>query len=300
MGTSIKHTTFFSLAVPAMAAVLLVSCSKGTSLRDREIYFGTGWLSESKAVSEVTAETLKSGWRCAAVIDEGGTLMFDDRVRYSSGIYRPMSGTYYYPVSGTMSFYGVYPPEQVLSRTGTNITTSYVQTAEASADLVVATAEGIGKQVGAVQMEFSHILSQVSFKCRSKDAEVDCFVSSLKLKAPQQGVYSLSSGSWETVGTSSWWSCFNDSETAVPSDKMQGFGSPMSFIPGPGEIEVSWVCREKGSGQEIASYRMAAPIVLTEGRHSTYNLLLPNSGAEKITVNVTVRDWSAVDKEVDF
>ena len=288
-----------SLAVPAMAAVLLVSCSKD-SLREREIYFSTGWLSESKAVSEVTAETLKSGWRCAAVIDEGRTLMFDDRVRYSSGTYRPVSGTYYYPVSGTMSFYGVYPPEQVLSMTGGNITTSHVQTAEASADLVVAHAEGIGKQAGAVQMNFSHILSQVSLKCRSKDTEVDCFVSSLKIKAPQQGVYSLSSGSWETVGTSSWWSYFNGSEAAVPSDTMQGFGSPMSFIPGAGEIEVSWVCREKGSGQEIASYRMSISIVLTEGRHSVYNLLLPNSGDEKITVSATIRDWSEVDKEINL
>lgn len=298
-----KKKTIFLAMLGVMAT--FASCNKlseGTvpafKPQDGEIYFGSRGLTvETKAVTESTASSLEAnGFKAAVVIDNGNTVMFNKAVAYDSGAYTVPGETYYYPVSGTVSAYAVYPKTEVISLAAGVATVAYTQ--NASEDLVVAKVNGISKQSEAINLNFAHALSQVSFKAKGSDANANYVFKLIEVTAPDGGTYQYADGTWASLGEATAYTAYSNAGAAVSTASMQDFGESMTFIPGDVTLRAVWDCKNKVDGTVIGQYDQSVDVTLTQGDHSTIKLTLPNSDAEEIKFTVDVAEWNDGDMDI--
>ena len=297
-----KRITKTILALMA-GAVAVTSCNKELDspspfIGNNEIAFGSrGVIVGTRAFTETTNALLQAnGFGVAAILDADNSTMFNAAVAYESadGVYRVPGSHYYYPSSGTVSFYGVYPSSQAITLSSGVATLAYSQNADT--DLVGVAVRNVARQNAPVQMDFEHLLSQVTVQCKGYDTTVDYKVTSISIKNANGGTYAYADDSWTRSSTLADYS-YLSTDTAVASDAMTPVGSPMSFVPGDIDLTVAWKCFNKGTETVISENEETVSTNITKGKHTSINLTLPSNSSE-ITLVTSVGEW--VDEDADI
>lgn len=284
------------LLLAASVVLALASCNKSVTADipaygSDEIVFGTDLvLVETKAFSESTNDNLQAGgFNVAAVIDADHSAMFNKAVAYANGVYSVPGEHHYWPKTGTMSFYGVYPKTQAVSVDSGVATLSYTQNADT--DLIAAKAAAVSKTDGEVVMAFDHILSQLSIKVQGEETTVDYKLFSLTLTAPDGGTYAYADGSWTPSATTADYPVYsNESGMAVSTSAMTAVGSAMSFVPGDVKLRARWTCYNKGTSIIVNEKDVTIDVTLAAGKSTALSLTLPFNGTG-LTFSSTVGSW---------
>lgn len=290
-----KKTSKFFLA-SAAAVLALASCNRMPiegvdSFTGDEIRFSSAVIFvNTKAFTEATNTILQTnGFNAAAIIDSDNSTMFNTAVTYSSGAYTVPNTKYYWPVSGTMSFYGVYPKTQAITLNSGDATLSYSH--DTDTDLIAAKAAGVSKQSSAVMMTFDHILSQVQIKAQGAETTVDYKVFSVKITDADGGTYAYTAGTWTPSSTTQAYTVYsNASGMEVSTSTMTAVGSAMSFVPGDAKLQVVWKCYNKGTSTVVCEKDVTVDVTLPQGKNSTLNLTLPFD-ASNLTFNSSIGAW---------
>lgn len=287
------------------AVFALAACQKNLPavLSDSgEIRFGVGGEVGTKAFTEVTKEALQTnGFNVAAIIDADNSTMFNDKVTHNATdeLFSVSGKHYYFPNTGTMSFYGVYPVSQAITVASGAASIAYSQNADT--DLIAAKATGVSKQSSAVMMTFEHLLSQIDIKAKGEDANADYKLKSVTVTAPNGGTYTYADDEWALSETSGNYDVYRTAESAadmvVSTSAYTAVGGAMTFLPANADIRVIWECFNKDGGQLISSNDQTINVTMAQGEHATCNLTLPSNVSE-IKFNITVNPWT--EKSKDF
>lgn len=295
-----RKNIFYTLMLGVMT---LASCNKqidGPTFKaqDGEIFFGSKGLTvETKAVTESTVSVLQSnGFNAAIALDTDGAVMFNKAVAYNGGVYTVPGETYYYPVEGTVSAYAVYPKTETITLDAGVATIDYSQ--NANEDLVVAKVGGVAKQSSAINLNFAHALSQVSFKAKGSDTKANYVLKLIEVTAPNGGTYQYADGTWTNLGEATAYTAYTNAGAAVSTSSFQSFGESMTFIPGEVSLRAVWDCKNKVDGTIVGQYDQTVQATLVAGEHATLNLILPNSDAQEIKFMVSVGAWQNSDMEI--
>ena len=325
---------FYFLAVAAIA--LMASCTK-TELVQTEndlnpIAFENFIHKTTKATSVVTTDLQTNGFKVSAYYTPtSGTASWyfkNFEVSYADSKY---STTYYWPETGTMDFYAVYPKTFTISDSKTF---DYSNTA-AKTDIVTATdTEGTGNcathtaTASTVALTFNHILTQIYFSGKTTDENYYCKVSKIEVVANGSvATYTFGSGfsTPTTAATYPYLNASSGSEFVVP--KTTGATSGTAILIGTGTptvTENSLMVTPNGDGSAAIatvkvyykSYDAATDIELhdftkvngengatadtfktftikqwTAGKSVNYAMTLP-VGANPIEFTATVSDWA--------
>lgn len=279
-----------------LGVMALASCSK--QMGEGEIYFGKKSITVTKAVTESTNNGIKAnGFKAAVVIDANNAVMFNKTLILNNGVYTVPGETYYYPSIGTISAYAAYPASENITLAGSVATLAYSQ--NATEDLIAAKANGISKQGAPINLTFAHVLSQVSFQARGKDANANYKLKLIEVTAPASGTYRYASNDWADLGTATAYNAYTNAGAAVPTNAYQAYGESMTFVPCDVALRVVWDCYNKVDGTLIASYDQSIDATLVQGNCSTFKLLLPNGDAEEIKFTISVNDWVDDEQELE-
>lgn len=286
----------------ALAAIMIVlaSCSKNEAptseaaqkmeLSDKPIAFGVEEFAEAsstRAFTETTASTMQTnGFKVAGIWSSGSATLFNADATYSSTAKTYSTATkYYFPTTGTVSFYAVTPKTQAISITSGAASLSY--THDSDIDLMAAKSETVSPTSSAVALTFDHLLTQVKFTATGGDGNVSYKVKSLSLKAPASATYAYASGTL-TAGTAMTSGQAIISSTKTLSGKTD-MGFTGTFIPGSATVACEWECYVNST--LVGSYSKTATVTLTQGKKNTINLTLPNADGKPISFSVTVNAW---------
>lgn len=298
-----KKSLLFLLAASVVLA--LASCNKSVTADipaygSDEIVFGADLIRVgTKAFSESTNSSLQAdGFNAAAVIDADNSAMFNKAVAYANGVYSIPGEHHYWPKTGTMSFYGVYPKTQAVSVDSGVATLSYTQNADT--DLIAAKAAAVSKTDGEVVIAFDHILSQLSIEVQGGETTVDYKLFSLTLTAPDGGTYAYADGSWTPSATTADNSVYsNESGMEVSTSAMTAVGDAMSFIPGDISLNVVWKCYNKGTSTVICEKDVTVDVTIPQGKHTTLNLTLPFDSSY-LSLNSSVGAWTPDSQDIEI
>lgn len=295
-----KKITFFLFLLAELAA--LSSCRNQSGLyapRTGEICFTSesiAMLESTKAFTEATNDNLQSdGWHCVGVID-GVSTMFDECFSYDSGVYKG-SSPYYYPDEGTMSFYGVYPKEQEISRDEQGAEGDFIIMYQQNpdADLMAAKATGIASSGNAVKMTFDHILAQTRISCQGMDSNVDYRLDSLILYGNEYGTYSFPQSSWVSKGISYEYVFHNGDPMELSTSSLTPVNAVVSFIPDYVRLELGWSCYNKGTDILVGKYHEFVGVNLQQGKNNHVKLGLPNKEGNPVKLTAAVNAWNEYD-----
>lgn len=284
-----------NLLFVAAAAVMLASCQKSLNETDsirREIRLGLSTIEyETKAFVESTNSTLQSnGFKAAGVIDADNSTMFNKAVVYSNGAYIVSGEHYYFPNEGTVSFYGIYPADEVIT-IASDGKASVVYAHNSDDDLIGAKKKAVARQSDAVALDFEHLLSQVSINTKSDDANVVCKLYSLTVNDANGGTYSFEDGNWTLNETKVNYTFFSNTGGQVVTTTASAVGSAMSLMPGEVTLNVKWKCYDKNGDRLLSNNDVTIPVTLTKGKRTAITLLLPAKASE-IKVSSSVDAWN--------
>lgn len=304
-----KRLTNFLLAASAVLA--LASCEKFATMNSStpdngEIRFGiTGIRVETKAFSETTTNTIESdGFNVAAIIDVAEFAMFNKAVAYESatGLYTVPNEHYYYPNTGTMSFYAAHPLGQAITIGEDDGAASLAYSQNVDIDLVAAKATAVAKQPTAVILTFDHLLSQIDVTAKGENATVDYKLKNVTVTAPDGGTYTYADDKWALSTTTVQHDVYRTAEDADDMTVSTGetatpVGGAMTFLPDDVSINVVWECFNKVDGTLISSNDQTISVDLIRGKHSTLNLILP-SNASEIKFTIEVNPWMTESRDI--
>lgn len=227
---------------------------------------------ETKAMSEVTS---LSSFNLLTTSATGGTVTSNKSVSVSSG---SVSTGCYWPASGALSFFGVYPAASMTNSSGTisfpvGSSSSKLNGTE---DYVFASSRGVANGTRPVQLTFSHILSNITAFSFSTPNGVSHSISSISISIPRYGRYvsSAASDSWDSLG----------SRESVSLSQSPDY----SVIPGTYTITVSYSVTCGGVSQ---NWTKSGNVTLPAGKRCTISSSLTNTLAP-LTLSVTVTDWT--------
>lgn len=294
-----KTLTTIALLCTIACAQLPDDNENGAIHENNEIQFQvTGIKINTKGFEEATISSLQNGWKCAAILPvtkSTGTVLFNETLSYEDGVYKVPGQTYYFPAEGTIDFYGCWPA----SLTIRNGIISYYQNPET--DLITAKKTNVTSQGSAVQMTFSHALTQVELKCQGQDENVDYYLKGIYITAPESADYNINTGSWIYDGTTKEHEYFSSTGTSISVTEMQEIGSAMSFIPKNSTIiKVNWECKNKGTDSTVGTYMQSISTSFSQGMRTTVNLMLPNKDAAEIDFSISVNPWNNENKDLIF
>lgn len=278
----------------AAAAVMLTSCQKSLNENEsvlREIQLGLSAIEyETKAFVESTNGILQSnGFKAAAVIDADNSTIFNKAVTYNNGVYSVSGEHYYFPNEGTVSFYGVYPADEVIAIADDGkASVAYVHNSDD--DLIGAKKSGVASQSDAVALEFTHLLSQISINVKTDDANVICKLYSITISDADGGTYSFSDDSWTLSETKADYAFFVKTDGQAVTTTAAAVGSAMSFMPGKVTLNAKWKCYNSVGDQLISDNDETIPVTLTRGNHTAISLLLPANSTE-MKLSTSVGAW---------
>lgn len=268
------------------------------------ISFDVPGIQKTKAVSEVSTSTFQktgAAFNVCAVADSASKYVyFNEKVTLSDGKFKTAT-SYYYPLSGTLDFYAVYPLGQTLKLTNGVVSTTY--TVDGDTDLVVASAYAKGSSTSPVALEFKHALAQIKFEAKGADTAVDYSIRSVKIVSPKSGEYKFAQGADQWVIGDKDSTLYDASAKSVypvsaNTSSMTAFGEAETYIPGTTSFEICWDCLK--NGKVVASYKRSANLTLTAGKKTTVQLSLPNDLAAPISFTVTVANWESESKQIDM
>lgn len=288
----------------AAACAMLASCGKEESpkapgMGDGRIVFGVeeAFKVSTKAVTESTVSLVQTNGFKVAGITSAGSTMFNDVASYNSTkSYYETAQTYYWPSSGTMSFYAVYPKTQAIAVAAGAATLAY--TSDGNTDLLAAKAEGVSKPESPASqpLVFDHILSQYMMNAKGDTPGLTYRVSSVSLATPGTGTYAYADGSWAR-GANTDKSYFSGTQD-ISGTTAASFGDAMTVLPGDVVITVKYKVFD--GTIELGDYTKSQTVSLTKGKKCTVNATLPFDGAAPITFTVTVNPWGTESRDVTF
>ena len=297
-----KKTTTIAGALTVFA---LAACTKQenpvpTALGKTEIAFAAQGIEveeQTKTVTEVSGSDIeKNGFKVVGVMVTGGTVLFNAVATKGGDAYKPAGAPYYYPETGNVNFYGVYPTSQTIVISNSKASLSYSQ-GDGSLDIVAAAAEGISKQSAAVAMSFGHILSQLGIKVMAKDGNATYTLNYLKINAPASGTYDFSNDAW-TPGSPADISYISAEQNVTTTAAAAGSKGNIALVPSTVTLSLKWTCTKAGA--TVGTYERAITVTLTKGKKTTATLTLPNDKADEITFTVSVSDWTSEEKSMEI
>ena len=267
---------------------------------------------ETKTVTQTTAASLTSGgFACAGVEYDSlsYTTLFNCGWNYTTDCFVSAS-PYYYPASGSMNFYAVYPKSQAITVSGGSVSITYAS--DNQTDLVVASKSGVSATASSVSLSFDHILSLLDFKVKGSDENAYYKLNSISCTVKSGGTYSFSSGSWTTAGSSdapvqilSAATPIGKGNASAVSDHSTytSVGGNVTAVPCTPAISVSWsTYMDSGCTRKIADYSCSGVSIqsVSAGKKSTVFLVLPNNDAKTISFSVSVNEWGEETQEVSL
>lgn len=316
------------LAVATIA--LMASCTKTELLTPDEyrnpISFENFIHKTTKAESVVTTTLQNNGFKVSAeYTPASGTASWyfkNLEVSYADSKY---STTYYWPETGTMNFYAVYPKTFTISDSKTF---DYSNTS-AKTDIVTAikTSENCATHTttaSTVALAFNHILTQIYFSGKTSADNYYCKVSKIEVVANGSvATYTFGTGfgTPATAATYTYLNASSGSEFEVPETTGATSGTAVLIGTGAGATptvaENSLMVTPNGDGTSAIatvnvyykSYDAATNVELhdftksttyksftikqwTAGKSVNYVMTLP-VGANPIEFTATVSDWTA-------
>lgn len=291
---------FFAL----VAAVSLVSaCQKDvtTPVKSNEgiISFGVkgiGVEALTKAYSENTATEIQAnGFNVAGIT--GTTLIFNEKATYAESKYSPVNGPYYYPASGTMDFYAVYPVSQEITVASGVATLSYTQ--DVDTDLLAAKSTGVSASGNPVALTFDHIKTLMKFKAVGNDTKAVYKVTGIKVTAPTSGTYAYAAGSW-TNGTTTDDYVYSSSTTTISgTTDIEG---AITILPCTPTISVTYDVYAQDGTTLVQQYSKSAALssAVSIGKTCTVTLHLPNDDVKDINFTITVNPWGSESQDMNL
>lgn len=313
----------------AAAVTLMGSCTKTDLVTPEEylnpISFENFIHKTTKAESVVTSTLETNGFKVSAYYTPtsgtAGWYFKNLEVSYADSKY---STTYYWPETGTMDFYAVYPKTFTISDDKTFV----YENSAAKTDIVTAMdAESTGNcanhtaTASTVAMTFNHILTQIYFSGKTSNENYYCKVSKIEVVANGSvATYTFGSGfsTPETEATYTYLNASSGSEFEVP--KTTGATSGTAILIGTGTptiAENSLMVTPNGDGTAAIatvnvyykSYDANNHVEIHDfststskksfdikqwsaGKSVNYVMTLP-VGAEPIEFTATVSDWTA-------
>lgn len=282
-----------------LSYLLVIFCIASCGMEDiavdeheeREIRFGVSDVTVStRAIASSTMESLKSnGFGCMAVLDWNDRMLFCQGAYYNSSEDLFMTDdTYFFPSTGTVSFYAVYPESTTMRYSSGRAVFSYEN--DGHSDIIVSSLHGIDKSSGVVELGFSHALSQAMIECKGDDENVDYVVESVQIYSTASADYSFNDRCFiPTSGISP--SVYSNYDVSL-HDSFHPIGSSMSFIPGTVLIRVKWACYGKNTDVLVGKFDQSIEGVLTAGRRTTFYIILPCTVGSDIMFTTSVNAWS--------
>lgn len=268
---------------------------------DGRIVFGleTGTLADvaTKAVTESTDASVKSQGFKVAAVGSANDVIFNEKVSYaSSKDWYATATPYYWPSSGSLSFYAAYPSAQSITVTAGSASLSY--TDDRNTDLIAAKAVGVEKPATAqpVALAFDHILSQVNINAKGAvDDGLTFRVKSISIEAPGSGTYAYASGTWSPAAGAT--KGFYTGPKDIAGTTLTPLGESQTVLPGSIIIKVTYDVLS-GSSVILSFTDKSVLVNVSMGKKSTVNLTLPSSGASQLSFTVSVSPWGSEEHDV--
>ena len=262
-------------------------------------------VSKADLTSNTKTDIQTSGFTCACVNNGDNSLNFNTTWAYKSdkGAYFAAQ-SYYYPASGTISCYAVYPSTTI----GNDFKVSY--TSDGTTDLLAAKVTNYQKPnpVQAINLTFNHALSEVKVQVVGTNTSLDYEVTKVEvIDAPTTGTLDLSADTW-AAGTTKGNVTYSTTATAVKNDgnfsaktgTMTKIGDTKSFIPGTAacKVRLSWVIKQGSNTLKTFTDVASEGIDLTKGAQNIINVYLGAGGLDEIYFTVDVAAWGTQDHHV--
>ena len=303
-----KKNLFLTALVGAM---VLTGCSKSEILEtdlDRKAIGFENFMHRATRATEVTASTLQTnGFKVSARYNSTSWYFQNLEVSYADSKY---STSYYWPESGTMNFYAVYPKQNidnslqfVYSNTDANVD---IVTASATANCATYHNANPAQQVA---LEFGHALTQVYFSAKLASTSYKCEVSKIEVICNKEATYTFGSG-FGTPTTQNTYTYFSDAQnitttaSAVIGSKA---ANSLMLIPQSGAtVKVYYTSIDATNNQTISDFStnstcksFTIPAAWLAGKTVKYDMTLP-VGANPIEFTATVTSWDESTSNIEL
>ena len=300
------------LFLSAIAALgLMTSCSEENEILEANGTYNNSvvFITAPKGCTR-SAETITSidKFTVSGVTTDGSKFITDTEFVYDNAKGVFTSNTpYYWPTTGTLSFYAISVPGTKAFAEGNVPQYSYSNWA-GEKDLVAATALA-GEKTIPYPLTFQHLLSQISVSAEAKDKTENLTykVTSIEMSAPCDGTYSFADA---TGGVGTW-----EINNIYTKDYSFGNSLPCSFSQ-TGKYasnKIYWNILPVTDGnlkfkigyQVIQNEKVIADFTgvnkkicrvfepnLVSGKRYTYNFLLTRDTEDAITFTTNMTDWS--------
>ena len=308
----------------AAFAAALVSCSQDENLNSSNDYtqlinsgqiaFATTNASKADTRAGETLTSLSNFYVTA--VNNSNAYYFTEQQFSKDGSVFTSPTKFYWPTTGTLSFYAVNYKGTISSATAVP-TYTYTEW-DGNKDLVAATVKASEKQIPC-PLTFKHLTAKVGYKALAKDQteELSYSLYAVRMTTPAKGTYTFDNAS---QGTGTWNIDNNTTKTydyGLPSSGVTfnqtgsnaSGNTTFNVLPvtnGNITFEVEYKVLKNGNvisdftGTNKKTVTVTNPN-LTPGKKYVYNFLLTRGTDETITFSTTVSAWETGDtQDVDF
>lgn len=313
---------FFNLTVLfalISVAVLFCSCQKEgyspvpsvNKEVGQPILFGVAGFSAhayTKALTPNALSSLDGGFMVTAVAPDKSSF-FDKQIAVKKSAIDGSHNlfevkNYYWPTTGTMSFYGVFPKSgyDLVNTSGAvsfPVGTSTAQF-DGKSDVIAAKAVNVANRTEKVSLDFGHVLHWVNgIKFTNNDENATFKVKSISLDAPGYGTFNFVSdslGNWSGLPAKASYKKYDlfSGEQAIAHGNavaISDLKDVMVIAAGACTLNVTYSVTVNGATD---TYSKSAGINLWQGKKSTISAELTND-LTPILFSVSVKDWKAED-----
>lgn len=244
----------------------------------------------TKACTESKLEGLRtSGFNCLAVKDSDNSSFVNNRTATWSGSSFSVAD-YFWPSSGTLSFYAVYPQMDIINSSGVALVSLGSPTSRwaATTDVVCAKAENVTN--GTVpNLEFEHILTWVSGVRLTSTAgnSATITVNSFSVSAPSYGTYNMGSSSWPSTGSQATFVCTSTAQTVSTSGTTLSISDFLLIPSATCTLNVTYTVGVNGVVEQFVK---TAQVSLAAGHKNVIVGNLSND-LSQVSFSVSVRPW---------
>lgn len=306
------------ILLAALAAMAITSCSQNEDIPsigsgDAQITFNTVVNKSTRATPMVTADFASFsiyGYQTENPFDGTASLgsAFMNNVaatKGEDGVWTLAGGPYYWPLKGNMQFFAVSPATYVTTYAvgdPAGFPSFGYTIQDVQEDLLAARTLNATKSGNAVQLSFSHLLTQVNFSAQL-EANIDYEITSIKVVGVNNTgtfTYAAAKGAWSaTSGTASYEYAGNFA--ATPADGIIDLGTADNALmlmpqtlPAGAKIEVTYKATA-ATGNKQVTFDGTKSVAIenatwTPGQNICYKLVLP-SDAQAISFTPLVDKW---------
>lgn len=315
------------ILLAAVAALAITSCSQNEEFENpnqkAEINFST-IVSKATRASELTTEGLKeykvfayntgeNDMGTSTNLSSSSAFMDGVTLTYTNSKWEMSGGPYYWPLDDKIQFFAYSPVTAVTYKNPTEAgypTFEYTIAEVANQeDLVVAYTKNQTKakaDKGVVSLAFKHVLTQINFKLKAKDANFTYKVDSIVLlNIPNRATFTYGDpetaiGAWKDFSGSASYKYDADYSTSLTSAsdaELRKTDNALMLMPqtlgNDAKIEIRYSVTNTESGKVFDGTKAVSLKGETwkAGDKILYTLSLP-SEAEEVGITHTVDDWN--------